>query len=90
MYPGWGRHEPLLTAFDSHHAAVIRMDGVLARLRLEPRDVELHDRSLVAADEVLATRIKLYAELIELGWQPPATIVEDLEYDDVVRTMQGR
>ena len=89
MYPGWGRHEPLLTAFAAHHAAVIRSDGVAARLRDQPGDEDLLNRSLGAADEVIATRARLYRELIDLGWIPPLAVAEDLRYDDLVRSMPG-
>lgn len=89
MYPGWGRHEPLLTAFDAHHAAVIRSDGVAARLRAHPGDRELLDRTLSAAEEVIATRAQLYRALMDLGWTPPAEVAADLRYDDVVRATPG-
>lgn len=85
MYPGWGRHEPLLTAFDAHHAAVIRSDGVAARLRQEPGDADLLDRSISAAEEVIATRARLYRALMDLGWTPPSAVIEDLRYDALVR-----
>lgn len=89
MYPGWGRHEPLLTAFDAHHAAVIRSDGVAARLHDQPGSSELLDRAVSAAEEVLATRARLYRALMDLGWRPPSQVVEDLRYDDVVRATPG-
>ena len=89
MYPGWGRHEPLLTAFDAHHAAVIRSDGIAARLRARPGDAELLDRSAAAADEVIATRNRLYRALVDLGWTPPASVTQDLSYDDAVRALPG-
>ena len=89
MYPGWGRHEPLLMAFDAHHAAVIRSDGIAARLRDRPGDPELLDRSAAAADEVIATRTRLYRALVELGWTPPASVTTDLVYDDAVRALPG-
>lgn len=85
MYPGWGNQEPLLAAFAAHHAAVIRSDGLAARLREGPSDDELAERSLTAADEVIATRAQLYRALIELGWKPPPAVAADLRYDDEVR-----
>lgn len=90
MYPGWGRHEPLLVAFDAHHAAVTRSDGIAAQLRRSAGDEELLTRSLAAADEVIATRAALYRALMDLGWTAPADVVQDLEYDDVVRSVRGR
>ncbi len=89
MYPGWGPQEPLLTAFAAHHAAVIRSDGLAARLRDEPADDDLLGRSLIAADEVIATRARLYRAFIDLGWTPPLAVVEDLDYDELVRAMPG-
>ena len=89
MYPGWGRHEPLLVAFDAHHAAVIRSDGIDARLRDRPAERELLERSAAAADEVIATRARLYRALVDLGWTPPPAVVQDLDHDDRVRALPG-
>ena len=79
------RDHELLSRFWALHAAVIRRDGLENRMRSDlPPDQDLLDRSLEAAEAVLAARAALYRHLIATGWTPPATIVRDLAYDEVV------
>ncbi|MCW2680063.1 MAG: hypothetical protein JWM62_1464 [Frankiales bacterium] len=79
------RDHALLTRFWALHAAVIRRDGIEARLRSGlPMDQDLLDRSLAAAEGVLAARAALYRHLMESGWTPPDALVKDLVYDEIV------
>jgi hypothetical protein len=79
------RDHALLARFWALHAAVIRRDGIEARLRSGlPMDQDLLDRSLAAAEGVLAARAALYRHLMESGWTPPDALVKDLVYDEIV------
>ena len=74
----------LLDAVWAFHAAVQRRDGVESRLRRGELDTELYDRSLTAAEAVVAARLALYRLLIAEGWTPPDTLARDIEYDSSV------
>lgn len=79
------RDHALLTRFWALHAAVIRRDGIEARMRSgAPIDQEMLDRSLTAAEGVLEARAALYRHLMDNGWTPPDTVVRDLAYDEIV------
>ncbi len=79
------RDHTLLSRFWALHAAVIRRDGIEARMRSGlPVDQEMLDRSLAAAEGVLEARSALYRHLMETGWTPPDTVVKDLVYDETV------
>ena len=79
------RDHALLNRFWALHAAVIRRDGIEARLRSGlPIDQELLDRSLTAAEGVLEARAGLYRHLMASGWTPPEAVVKDLAYDEIV------
>jgi len=81
---GNDRDAELLSHFWALHAAIIKRDGLEQRMRSGVPDQELFDRSLSAAEGVLATRSALYRYLISRGWTAPDTTVKDLEYDEVV------
>lgn len=66
------------------HTAVQRRDGIEARLRTGDHDPDLLDRSLPAAEAVVAARIELYRLLMADGWIPPPAVASDIEYDDNV------
>ena len=79
------RDHELLSRFWALHAAVIRRDGIEDRMRSGlPVDQEMLARSLAAAEAVLAARGALYRHLMDTGWTPPATVVKDLAYDEIV------
>lgn len=79
------RDHELLSRFWALHAAVIKRDGLEERMRPGlPLEQDLLDRSLTAAEGVLAARAALYRYLISNGWTPPDSIVKDLEYDESV------
>jgi len=79
------RDHALLSRFWALHAAVIRRDGIEARMRSGlPVDQELLDRSLAAAEGVIAARAGLFRHLMDAGWTPPETVVKDLAYDEIV------
>lgn len=79
------RDHALLSRFWALHAAVIRRDGIEARIRSgAPVDKELLDRSLAAAEGVIQARSGLFRHLMENGWTPPDTVVKDLVYDEIV------
>lgn len=79
------RDQALLSRFWALHAAVIRRDGIEARMRSGlPIDQEMLDRSLAAAEGVLSARSALYRHLMQSGWTPPEAVVKDLDYDEVV------
>lgn len=79
------RDHELLSRFWALHAAVIRRDGLEERMRSGlPPDQELLDRSLAAAEAVLAARAALYRHLMSTGWTPPDVLVRDLTYDEIV------
>ena len=79
------RDHALLDRFWALHAAVIRRDGIEARMRAgTPIDQEMLDRSLAAAEGVLEARAELYRHLMRNGWTPPASVVKDLAYDEIV------
>lgn len=81
------RDDELLMRFWALHAAIIKRDGLEERMRSGlPLDQELLDRSLAAAEGVLAARAALYRHLMSQGWTPPATVVRDLAYDEIVLT----
>lgn len=88
MYPNWD--DPLLPLLAAYHAAVIRSDGLQSKLRVVAGDAELLDRSLVAAEQVIETRAALYRGLMDLGWAPPATVIDNLEYDVELLHLPGR
>ena len=79
-----GREDRLHAVVWAFHTAVQRRDGIELRLRRGELDADLQDRSLSAAEAVVEARIALYRLLISEGWTPPATIVQDIEYDDAV------
>lgn len=81
---GNDRDVELLSHFWCLHAAIIKRDGLEQRMRFGEQDEELFDRSLLAAQDVLAARSTLYRYLICRGWTPPEETVKDLEYDEVV------
>lgn len=82
---GTDRDHELLTRFWALHAAVIKRDGLEARMRSGlPPDQDLLDRSLSAAEGVLEARSALYRHLINCGWTPPDSLVKDLAYDEIV------
>ncbi len=74
----------LLSAFWALHAATIRRDGLDARMRAGQLDEDTLERSLSAAESVLAARTALYRQLMSLGWTPPDEVVRDIEYDEIV------
>lgn len=79
------RDHALLDRFWALHAAVIRRDGIEARMRSGlPVDQEMLDRSLAAAEGVLEARAGLFRHLMDTGWTPPDTVVKDLVYDETV------
>jgi hypothetical protein len=79
------RDHDLLAHFWALHAAVIRRDGLEERMRSDlPRDQDLVDRSLAAAEAVLAARTGLYRYLMDTGWTPPEHLAKDLAYDEIV------
>jgi hypothetical protein len=71
-------------AAQAFHTAVQRRDGVEARVRKGEHDPDLLDRSLTAAEAVVAARIELYRLLMEDGWIPPPTVAGDIEWDDAI------
>ncbi len=84
------RDHALLSRFWELHAAVIKRDGIEARMRDgQPIDQELLDRSLAASEGVLTARAGLYRHLMQSGWTPPPTVVKDLAYDEVVLSETG-
>ena len=78
------RDVELLSRFWALHAAIIRRDGLEERMRSGPLDTELFDRSLAAAEGVLAARAALFRHLMAQGWRAPDTVVKDLAFDEVV------
>jgi len=78
------RDVDLLSHFWALHAALLKRDGLEARMRTGAADAEMFDRSLAAAEGVLAARSGLYRYLISQGWTPPDTTVRDLVYDEIV------
>jgi hypothetical protein len=66
------------------HAAVQLRDGVEARLRRGEIDEDLYYRSLTSAEAVVAARVALYRLLMEEGWTPPPSVVQDLVLDDTL------
>jgi hypothetical protein len=74
----------LLSCFWALHAATIRRDGLDARMRAGQLDEDTLDRSLAAAESVLAARTALYRQLMSLGWTPPDHVIRDVEYDEIV------
>ncbi|MCW2714513.1 MAG: hypothetical protein JWN88_1560 [Frankiales bacterium] len=78
------RDVDLLSHFWALHAALLKRDGLEARMRTGAADEEMFDRSLAAAEGVLAARSGLYRYLISQGWTPPDTTVRDLVYDETV------
>ena len=81
------RDDELLARFWALHAAIIKRDGLEERMRSGlPLDQDLLDRSLSAAEGVLAARAALYRHLMQQGWSPPETVVRDLAYDEIVLT----
>ena len=87
MYPNWD--DPLLPLMATYHAAVVRSDGLQAKLRHSAGDQDLLDRSLVAAEQVIEARAALRRGLIDLGWVPPAEVAQDLALDDEVLHLPG-
>ena len=78
------RDHALLAQFWSLHAAVIKRDGLEDRMRAGTHEQDMLDRSLAAAEGVLQARSALYRHLIGNGWTPPAALVRDLVYDEIV------
>ena len=78
------RDVDLLSHFWAMHAALLKRDGLEARIRTGVADEEMFDRSLAAAEGVLAARSGLYRYLISQGWTPPDTTVRNLAYDEIV------
>ena len=78
------RDPALLSCFWALHAAITRRDGIEARLRAGQHDPDLLERSLPAAEAVIAARTALYRHLMAQGWTPPNTVVQDLSYDETV------
>ena len=79
------RDHELLTRFHVLHEAVARQDALEEQLRSAlPPDEDLLDRSLAAAEAVLAARASLYRHLISTGWTPPPPLARDLAYDEIV------
>lgn len=78
------RDAGLLSCFWALHAALIRHDGLQARMRDGQLDEHMLDRSLAAAEAVLVARTALYRQLMSLGWTPPDAVVRDVEYDEIV------
>ena len=76
------RDVELLGSFWQLHAAIIRRDGLEGRIRTGLLDADLLDRSLSAAEGVLAARTSLYRCLMDLGWTPPAAVVRDVVLDE--------
>jgi hypothetical protein len=74
----------LLGHFWVLHAAILKRDGLEARMRTGSADDELFDRSLAASEAVLAARSGLYRYLMAQGWTPPEATVKDLAYDESV------
>lgn len=87
MYPT--QQDPLLRLMAAYHAAVIREEGLSARLRQASGDPELLDRSLAAAENVIKARAELRAGLIGLGWTPPPEVAQDLTFDVDVLQLPG-
>ncbi|MCA1710748.1 MAG: hypothetical protein LC789_03540 [Actinobacteria bacterium] len=87
MYPNWD--DPLLPLLAAYHAAVIRSDGLQEKLRRGPGDENTLDRSLLAAEQVIEARAALYRGLIDLGWSPPAQVVDNLRTDIEVLHLPG-
>ena len=81
--------ERLHQAVWAFHAAVQRRDGVEARLRRGEMDTDLMDRSLAAADAVTEARLGLFKLLIEEGWTPPPSLVQDIQHDDALLRQQS-
>ncbi len=78
------RDVDLLSHFWALHAALLKRDGLEARMRTGAADEEMFGRSLAAAEGVLAARSGLCRYLISQGWTPPDTTVRDLVYDEIV------
>ncbi len=87
MYPDWD--DPLLPLLAAYHAAVVRSSGLQQRLRHEPGDTELLDRSLLGAEQVIEARAALYRGLIDLGWTAPPRVVVDLVHDSELLPLPG-
>lgn len=83
------RDAELLTCFWALHAAVIRRDGIEERIRAGELERELLDRSLYAAEAVIAARTELYRHLMSRGWTPPSGVLEDLAFDAEVLRQPG-
>ena len=87
MYPNWD--DPLLPLMTAYQAAVIRSDGLQDKLKSSVGDQDLLDRSLAAAEQVLATRAEFYRALIDLGWTPPPVVVDNLATDLELLKLRG-
>ena len=75
----------LLALFWALHAAVLKRDGLEKRVRTGEVDQELLDRSIAAAEAVVAARAALYRHLVATGWKPPEILVQDRSYDDAAQ-----
>ncbi len=73
----------------AYHAAVQRRDGIEARVRRGEHSPDLDDRSLSAAEAVVESRIALYRMLIEDGWIPTPSVVQDIVFDDTLLHQQS-
>lgn len=78
------RDADLLGRFWVLHAAILKRDGLEARMRTGAADEELYERSLAASEAVLAARSALYRYLMSQGWTPPDATVKKLAYDETV------
>jgi hypothetical protein len=87
VYPNWD--DPLLPLLAAYHAAVIRSDGLQEKVRRGAADQEALDRSLVAAEQVIEARAALYRGLMDLGWTPPALVIDNLRTDIEVLHLPG-
>lgn len=74
----------LTEALWTYHAAVQKRDGIEARIHRGDLDRLLLDRTLEAAERVVAARVALYRVLMDEGWQPPDVVAQDIAYDDEV------
>ena len=76
------RDVDLMGAFWSLHAAHLRHEGLEQRLRQGETGQDLLDRSLAAAEAVVAARSALHRCLMRRGWTPPKEVVIDLVQDE--------
>jgi len=82
LYPT--QSDPMLPHMAVYHAAVIRDEGLQALLRESAGDEDLLRRSLIAAERVIEARAAFRRGLIDLGWTPPADVLQDLQHDSAL------